>query len=540
MRIPSTPARLAAFLLFVTLAAAALPAAEFDIDSGAILLRRLQLCADCGSALLVTRVHPGVMIRCPDCGRQQARLHDRHLITQAYQLCRVCQAPLDAHGHAPGDAVDCANCRARQILSRDAFLPPDLAGGPGYLPGQPPGNAPKRLLYETGAPNDLAAGSAVVPDPPPGIPELDAPIPVVPIDDQGSAAAPGDLSWLPVPMPPRPPTGTAPHIATEPPAPAAPPPAAPPAPSPDVVEVPAVSVEMFGGKRRAPVAAVGGGVVAKVNGKPITAEAVEAVAGPAFAALRANPEGLDQAALAERERLLRRNVLDRLIDREIAAEEAERLGYKPDASELRRAAARIAPRLAGTGLSPDREAYLELAVEAVRKQLAERAEAVSPEAVREFYQAHKSELLQPRRLALASLTVFRDRHGRADQRDYRAVAQEISAQLEKGARFDELRANYDEFPPPPDESAAPLLPEAHYSEEIQALVANFQSGAVFGPVFMPGLALFGKVTEIAEAKPTPFAEVEKDIRRRLAAEQAQRLYNEWLATTRKRAAVEIF
>ena len=44
-------------------------AAEFSLDSGRVILRRLQFCLHCGSALLVTRVHPGILVRCPDCGR---------------------------------------------------------------------------------------------------------------------------------------------------------------------------------------------------------------------------------------------------------------------------------------------------------------------------------------------------------------------------------------------------------------------------------------------------------------------------------------
>jgi hypothetical protein len=58
-------------------------AAEFDLDAGRVVLRRIQFCLDCGSALLVARLPAGAPELCPDCGKEQPRLADRHLLTQA-------------------------------------------------------------------------------------------------------------------------------------------------------------------------------------------------------------------------------------------------------------------------------------------------------------------------------------------------------------------------------------------------------------------------------------------------------------------------
>ena len=511
-------------------------AAEFDIDSGATLLRRLQLCSDCGSALLVTRVHPGVIVRCPDCGHDQSRLHDRYLITQVYQTCRLCQAPLDATNHSPGDTTECDNCHTRQVLTRDAFISAADSEGDGYLPGFPPGSRPKRLLLDPGAANDMAAaGLAIAPETPPPLPGPDSPVntqqpPVLGIDDQGPAVA-----WIPEPRIPPPPAN-------------APRPASPGTPQPDAdtaVEVPAVSVDMFGGpSRRAATeespAGIATTLLAKVDGQPIRLESVEVIVGPVIAAMRSRAKPEDAAGLAAREKELRAGILDRLIDRELAAAEAQRLGFKADPSEIRKKAAAIAPRLAGTSLNPDREAWLELSMAAMRRQFGERPEAVSPAQVREYYQAHKNEMLRPGGLAIATLIIFRDRIDRNDPRDHRDIAAEISARLEQGERFDALRAARDEFPQPAGGTTPQLLPEAYYAEEILAVIGGLREGAVFGPLFMPGLALFGKIIERRNSEPVPFQEVEKDIRQTLGDAEADRRFEEWLVNARKRTVVEIF
>ena len=131
MTFPRAARRYRLVLCFVAALAAALGAvpraADFDVDRPRLLLRRLQYCRECGSALVVSRIRPGVLVRCPDCGEEQPRLPDRHLLSQLYQLCKICGFPLDPAGVGPGEAVECGNCRARQVMDAGAFA---LAGKP--------------------------------------------------------------------------------------------------------------------------------------------------------------------------------------------------------------------------------------------------------------------------------------------------------------------------------------------------------------------------------------------------------------------------
>ena len=537
---------LAAFVLFLLpLAFVAstdrASAAEFDIDAARILLRRLQYCQDCGSALLVTRVHSGVMVRCPDCGREQPRLADQYLLTQVYQLCRVCEFPLDPAGHATGDAVECANCHTRQILSRDAFPRGENVVGLGYAPGFLPGSGKKKLLFSPNHP--------------------DAPITPVPLDDMLADLAPPRSV---IPEIPRPPVVSQPAVSVA--APAAPPrpeaPAlpelAPPAPllsaipsppapgSGEAMEVPAVTVDLFGGKRSGGGDKAGfiptGNVVARVDGTPIHAAEVERVMAPILARLRerAGPEA--EAEIATREPALRREVLERLIDRELAIKEAAAIGYRPDPAAVRERETELAHIFAGGGGDLRREAERDVTMAEMRRRFAEKPGAANPEAVREFYRQNKDKLLRPRLLAMSQLVVYEERAGRVDLRNYREIAQEVALALEGGRRFDELRRRYDEFGPalgmPLPEPE--LQPENAYAASILQSAGDLRKGAVFGPLFMEGIALFGKVTDEQPAGPVPFEEVEKDIRKKLEAEAAENTLDAWLKRLRQKAKVEIY
>ncbi|MDR2391072.1 MAG: peptidylprolyl isomerase [Planctomycetota bacterium] len=506
----SMSARLKAFVPFLipALAAAlAAGAAGFDPDAGRVVLRRIQFCLDCGAALLVTREYPGVLIRCPDCGREQPRLADEHLLIQAYQLCRLCQLPLDPGGRASNDVVECSNCHTRQPLSPDAFPSGPAVHGLGYVPGFPPGSGKKRLSRSPERP--------------------DGPITPVPL--------PLDGGFLPIPP------GVVPV------------PQPPPAESsrPDsreakAVDVPAVTAELFAGTFPGPGLAGGGkeadvsvAVACRVDGTAIYRHEVDRIAGPAIRRLREKAE--DGERLAAIETGLRREVMERLIDRELAVREAAALGFLPDPAEVRRREAeleRIFPP--ESGIDYRREAGRDVAMATMRRRFASRPGAVSPREVREYYQSHRELFRRPRLLALAQLAIFEDRSDRADRREMRAIAGEIAAALEQGIPFARLKAERGEFPDDPAAGGPPLLPEAAYASGLLAAGGDLRRGAVFGPAFLEGLAVFCKVADERPAGIAPFAEVEGDIRSRLEAESAENAMNEWLRRLRRKARVEIF
>ncbi|MDR1534888.1 MAG: peptidylprolyl isomerase [Planctomycetota bacterium] len=487
-------------LLLLTLGLPPGGAGEFDVDAQRVVLRRLQLCQDCGAALLVTRVHPGVPVRCPDCGREQPRLADDFLLTQLYQLCQLCGAPLDSRNRSPGEIVECGNCRTRQVLSGDAFLAETAARGVGYVPGFPPGSGKKKLLFS------------------PEIPE--AAIAPIPLEDESLAA-------LASPPPP----GDSPS--------SRPPGEALPPESGQIVEVPAVTLDLFtgGGKRPGPAAAESGwlpagGIAARVDGAAIYLSELNRFL---ELNLRRSGKNADAGNTREGGEQLRREILERLIDRELAVREAAALGYLPDPGEVRRREIELRRLFPSAGgLDYRREAVRDAVMADMRNRLANRPGAISPMAARDYYRERLEQFKLPRRLALDQITIFEERAGRPDRRHYRLIAGEISAALERGAAFAELKASHGEFPDPAPPS---LLPESAYASLILESAGDFRRGAVFGPVFLDGLALFGKVADERPAGPAPFAEVEGEIRRLLEAEAGEKAFNGWLKRLRQKAKI---
>ncbi len=707
-------------------------AAEFDVDSGRVILRQLQFCVDCGSALLVSGVRPGVVVRCPDCGKEQTRLANPYVLSQIYQICRICQAPLNPEGHKPGDTVECGNCHTPQVLDRDAFAGAKKSGdknlGLGYMPGFPPGTGKKKLLLspnqsdarlsmiplpegsgelplppelafrkipapseapakereafedlamlpspgeappngegrkaaaakvpsgkapqespairETPPPSqrqtpvppqtaqpagasvaqpadDRQAASRDIPPPsrqtqPPTAPEparkqtpagplqpLPPLAPLAPVQAGGGGAVlgigpigRGDVAVTPEPMLPvtetvirkkpsagpsesssgtdTPPAGKGrPAPGGQPPAsgsavavgsagngnaslpPAAKGPTPPPEPQPErrqpkrlteVMEVPAVTADLFGGPREGNGAnderyISSGKVIARVDGEPIYARDVARVVDPVMKRLRSQ-SGVSEQELAQREGELKREVLERLIDREVAMREAASIGFRPDPVAVRDREVELAQILAGSGVDIRTEARRDVTIQEMRRRFAEKPATASPGEIREFYKQHKGQMIQPRMIALDQIVVYDERTYRRDKRSAREIAFAIAAELETGSRFDDVRARYDEFWEAAGlEYTAPALQVGGgMSRQILASLGDMRKGAVFGPVFMSGMVLFGKIVDERPEGPAPFEEVKEEIRKKLEADAAERNLDNWLKRLRQKARIEV-
>jgi hypothetical protein len=287
-----------------------------------------------------------------------------------------------------------------------------------------------------------------------------------------------------------------------------------------------------------PSPALPGDVLASVDGLPIRRSEVERVLAPILRRLGRGAGGGEEAA--RREQSLRREILERLIDRELAIREAAALGHHPEPAEVKRREAELTRLFPpGSGVDCRREAERDVIMADMRRRFAEKPGAASPQAVRDYYQASLDRLRRPRLIALDQVVVYQDRAGRADRRPYRVIAGEIAAGLERGVAFAELKAARNEFAgPDAGRDKPPLLPESAYASQILTAVGDFRPGAVFGPVFLEGLVLFGKVTEVRPAGPVPFAEAEREIRLRLEAEAAERNLDAWLKRLRQKARVE--
>lgn len=540
--------------------------AHFDMDSGRVVLRQLQYCTHCGSALLVTNILPGIQVRCPDCGHEQARIDNQYILNQMYQLCKTCQGPLNPEGHKPGEMTECENCHARQPLSRDAFALAKKTNGPGYAPGYPPGKAEKTLLLAPSQPDSFLSmipldrstselplpielSGQIITKPPEHFAPRSKASPMTITEEvhkKNASEAIGEQNALLITEQARrrepnlAPPSAAQQLSQYPPSEAAQTHSA-------AVEVPAVTADLFGGKRVTPAAkntgsiAPPGNIVARVNGDPIYGRDIDRVVNPVMERLRTRATREEAALLDARENELRREVLERLIDRELVVREAAAMGYVPDPSAIRNRENELEQIFTTPGVHLRREAMRDITMADMRKQF-ERPGSAAPSAVREFYQAHKQQLVQPRRIALDQLVVYEDRTDRTDKRNYKQIAVEIAEAFEQGAKFDDMREKYDEFTLaaniPHAEPA--LLPESAYSRQILQAAGELRRGAVFGPLLLPGMVLFGKVADERKEGPVPFEEVEKDIRRRIETEATEKKFADWLKRLRDKARIERF
>jgi hypothetical protein len=261
---------------------------------------------------------------------------------------------------------------------------------------------------------------------------------------------------------------------------------------------------------------------------------------PVAARLRAGAGPGDAETVAARVKSLRREVLERLIDRELAMREAEAIGFVPDPAEVRAREAELGQLLAGTGVDVRREAVRDVTMAAMRRRYAEKPGAANPGAVREFYARHKDEMIQPRLVALDQLVVYEDRFGKADTRNFRAIALEVSGLLESGEKFDALRERYDEFLPLAGlaHTGPVMQPVGAYASQVALAGGELRQGGVFGPLFMAGAAVFCKVTDERPEGPVAFSEVEKEIQRRLETEATEKNLTDWLKRLRARARIE--
>lgn len=587
--------------LLLTGASLSARAAEFDVNGPSLEMRQIQFCQGCRSSLIVTTVPPGTKIQCPQCQTAQRRMPSEKLLIRVYQVCPACGARMDVRDYKPGELIRCGTCSHVQPVLREAVDRPEWRGD-----GEPPEAPVVRPIVtppQTTTPaapaipapsrderRVLAAAPLETPSPPIPVPapiasapqprrESDAPTvaPGIPGLSMDPAAYGNDKKAVPAAL-----DVTVPGIfsdtralqlrgavlgesaaATEPPAdavqledfggwPKEPPPEprqsvqiAPPEP-PEPQAVGQVEPDPFA---RAEPDLDEPRLAARVNARPITQAAVERVVQQALdmtriqLGARANtPQG--QAFLANRKIELQQESLQTLIDRELIVDAAERAGLEPDREAVLREAETLRTQ------SPDAQAAIDeartrLIIRAVMEQHQQQPAHIRPAAIKEFYEAHTREFLQPRRVRVRVLTVYYDRAGKSDSRSADAIAREIMTALRQHAGFRDLIARYSEGPAREQlgelsMNGEPWLPVSHLGEPVQTALETLPVGKIFGPLALSNAYLFLELIDHKSAEPVSLREVSGLIQKRLEAKAADRSFQKWLGDLRKQARIETF
>ncbi|HMX17055.1 MAG TPA: peptidyl-prolyl cis-trans isomerase [Rhodocyclaceae bacterium] len=284
---------------------------------------------------------------------------------------------------------------------------------------------------------------------------------------------------------------------------------------------------------------------ARVNGKPISRrEFTTAYSNHVRQQFYHREVSEDRLAAARKE------VGDRLIDRILLLEEAERRGVAPDETKLTESISGYERRYAGSAMwQQNREALLpglrtQLAEQNRLEQLERRVREIpdpSPDEARAFFEANPDLFTEPEKLHIQTILLKVDPSSpRAAWDAAREEAARMVARLRGGADFAETARLHSN-----DRSAANggdmgylhlgMLPEA-----LQSRIDQLQTGIVGDPIdVLEGIGIF-RIDERIPARKREFADVMGRARDLLKREKAESAWKEFLAGLRQTASITVF
>jgi len=565
-----------AFALCCSLAFCA--AADFSVDGPTVELRRIQFCQRCHASLVVTAIPAGALIQCPRCDLVQSRIPTRHLLTKIFQVCPHCGARLRVSDFPAGSAILCGHCRGRQVVLPEAIWKPDEDAGTGLLPEAPaltpseiPLPLPEEISRQVGDRHveqqiprnevsftqaaaetaSTACRSSVTEN------EREQEQAKTSANEgnrvnganQVASMALTEIEALAACLPP----GVVNPIEAEdeeiP----------PETPSPALEESEGI---LPLGYRPAGISEKTKRVAADpfasddlwqaaafVNGEPLYTADLEPAIALAMEQLRLElgPLCATAAGIAQLQRCraeARDRALQRCIDRTLLRQEAKRLGIAPQRDEIAEKAAQMqtAKSVGVEARSLLEEAEEEIIIERLLKQ--QPPAPITPAEVRDYYEKHRHEYLQPPRAALRSLTIFLNREGRRDPRSALEIARQIVSDLLAGATFEDMIRRYSEDAAAKQHGVmlfgnSPYVPVEFLGVSVREALADAKVGKVVGPIVVPGAIAFFKLEEWHEAKPLPFSAVTGKIQNILARKVRQEAIEKIISALRAQADIRI-
>lgn len=297
--------------------------------------------------------------------------------------------------------------------------------------------------------------------------------------------------------------------------------------------------------------------VAVVNDDTITLSEVNEVGTPIFqkVAEETPPEQLSEV-MAQ----VRRTIIEKLIDKKLVVQEANRLNLVVSDEEVESALQRLLANnqatleqfrqeIAGAGMSE------KLYREDLREQILSsrlinhevRAKIIiSEERVREYYNTHYTgqagdagdHLLQ-----IGSLWDVPDRSGSVRSREEaKARIEQVRALALAGEDFRKLAKQYSDLPTASDDGDLGTFKEEELASRIRTAVAGLKPGAISDIVeqndsFQIFMILSGDGDATVAQK--PFEAVQDEIREKLARQEMEQRFKEWLKGIREKAYIQI-
>lgn len=292
-------------------------------------------------------------------------------------------------------------------------------------------------------------------------------------------------------------------------------------------------------------------IVAYVNDEIITLSELNTETQAFVTARKQNPYLREQSQSLQ---AIRREILDRLINERLTAQEVSRLQISVPDAEVEDVITRVSRenRLTQEAL----EAQLRKegrTLEDLRQQIRRTLEqnrlihrevrsktVITDELLEAYYQSHLEEFQAKERWRLQDIFLP---FPSAASAEYRArmheLAQQIHNQLLQGTGFASMARRYSRGPGAEQGGDLGFFSKGELDPVLEKAVAELGEGEI-SPVITTemGLHIF-KVTEVDETPPKPFEEVRESIYGHLYQRELDYKYREWLSSLRQRSFVRI-
>src|SRR5437870_13881754 len=278
-------------------------------------------------------------------------------------------------------------------------------------------------------------------------------------------------------------------------------------------------------------------IVAVVNTELITLSELEEEVGDVKAQARQRYSGVE---LAQRLRQIDYMGLNRMIERTLQVQIAERRGIKVTAEEVKDAIV----RLRRLGETPDEHDPKELALikdhlTALRliNQHVRSSPLVSDEQILRFYRQHQDRFLLPLEVRISQILIALGPG--SELLAVREKAHEVHARLKKGERFEELAARYSDGPEGRRGGNLGYIRPGDMLPQIQQAIEQAPPGSVTEPIASP---IGMHIIRVDDRKPPqfrPFEEVKEDVRNLVFQLKSEEAYVVWIKEQKDKNYIEI-
>ena len=251
---------------------------------------------------------------------------------------------------------------------------------------------------------------------------------------------------------------------------------------------------------------------------------------------------------------LRKDVLDRMIDEKLTAQEAEKAKVKVNDSEVDAQIERIKSQhfltdedlrnsLAEEGLTLEeyRERLRAQILQATLVNIEVKSKvAITDKDIQEYYEEHKDSFEETRKYHLRTILIkVPVSAGSEDKEKARAMMESIVRALYSGAPFDELARQYSEDASAADGGDLGEFIFSELSDEVQDAVRDLSKGDISHILEAPEGYRILMVQDIEKKPGKSVEEAKAEIQEKLYQEVVEKEYEAWLKRLRDRSDVKI-